>query len=306
VSRQKELDALNQKLIKYIEKHRMTPEGAMRILGRSMSSKSILVGSDFHCGSINALCSPDPIRDDGLQIVPTKQQKALYKFWETIPDQITKKPILFLANGEPCDGANKKNGGSGVWTTNMGDQINDFAKCMEVIPYEHMLLTRGSPYHVTVDGTNFEEIVAKQMQVDNYRAFGGGGKTDYEVNFEINGKFFNATHHVGFSRWWQYRTTPLAIELVKMHFSNDKRKFHTDFLIRSHVHYFARAGFLNTDAISTPAWKLPDAFMYRNGVPVYPDIGMVEIVVESNGSIIINPIVDYEVHIELSPMVKHY
>ena len=214
MSSQKELDALNKELIKYIEKHRMTPEGAMRILGRSMSSKSLLIGSDFHCGSINALCSPDPVRDDGLQIIPTKQQKALYNFWETIPDQITKKPTLFLANGEPCDGANKKNGGSGVWTTNIGDQISDFAKCMEVIPYEHMLMTRGSPYHVTVDGTNFEEIVAKQMQVDNYRAFGGKGKTDYEVNFEINGKFFNATHHVGFSRWWQYRTTPLAIESV--------------------------------------------------------------------------------------------
>ena len=71
MSSQKELDALNKKLIKYIEKHRMTPEGAMRILGRSMSSKSLLIGSDFHCVRINALCSPDPVRDDGLQIIPT-------------------------------------------------------------------------------------------------------------------------------------------------------------------------------------------------------------------------------------------
>ena len=294
------------KLSKYMMKNSLTADGVIRILGRSMSSKAILIGSDFHCGSINALCSPNPAREDGIQIIPTKQQKALWEFWKTIPDKITKKPVLFLANGEPCDGSNKRGGGSGIWTTSLGDQINDFAKCMEIIPYENLLFTRGSPYHVTLDGTNFEELTARQMNADNYRAFGGKGKTDYECNFEVNGKNFNATHHVGFSRWWQYRTTPLAVELVKMHFSNDKRKFHTDFLIRSHVHYFAKAGFLNTEAISTPAWKLPDGFMYRNGVPVYPDIGMVEIIVESNGSIIINPIVDYEVHLALSPMVKHY
>ena len=164
-------------------------------------------------------------------------------------------------------------------------------------------MTRGSPYHVDLDGTNFEEITANQLNADQYRAFGGKGKTDYQINFEVNNKIFNATHHVGFSRWWQYRTTPLAVEMVKMHFDHSKRKFHTDVMVRSHVHYYAEARFRNTMIFSTPAWKLPDPFMYKGGLPTMPDIGMVEVIVESNGHIDINPIVE---DVDVTPMVKHY
>tara|TARA_R110002020_G_scaffold8222_2_gene33417 strand:+ start:5695 stop:6606 length:912 start_codon:yes stop_codon:yes gene_type:complete len=303
MNKKNEIDKLGLKLIKYLTKHQMTVEGAIRILGRSMSSKTVLFGSDFHNGSINALCSPNPEREDGLVIIPTSQQKALWQIFEKIPDKLTKKPVLFVVNGEPIDGGNRRSGGRGAWTTHYGDQITDFAKCIKIIPYDHMLLTRGSPYHVDIDGTNFEEITANQLKTDNYRAFGGSGKTDYQVNFEINGKVFNATHHVGYSRWWQYRTTPLAVEMVKMHFDHAKRKFHTDVMVRSHVHYYAEARFLNTMIFSTPAWKLPDPFMYKSGLPTMPDIGMVECVIESNGHIDINPIVE---DVDITPMVKHY
>ena len=291
------------KLVRYIEKHQMSVDGVIRVMGRSMSSKTVLFGSDFHNGSIHALCSPEPIRDDGVEIKPTKQQKALWNFFETIPDKLTKKAKVFVVNGEPCDGGNRKSNGSGLWTVNMGDQIQDFGKCIKILPYEHLLLTRGSPYHVTLDGTNFEEITANQLNADAYKAYGGQGKTDYEVNFEINGKVFNCTHHVGFGRWWQYRPTSLAQELIKIHFDHDNRKYHTDVLVRSHVHYYCEVGFLNTRAFSTPAWKLPDSFMYRNGLPIMPDIGMVECVIESNGEYQINPIIE---PVDVVPMVKHY
>jgi len=291
------------KLVRYIEKHQMSVDGVIRVMGRSMSSKTVLFGSDFHNGSIHALCSPEPIRDDGVEIKPTKQQKALWNFFETIPDKLTKKAKVFVVNGEPCDGGNRKSNGSGLWTVNMGDQIQDFGKCIKILPYEHLLLTRGSPYHVTLDGTNFEEITANQLNADAYKAYGGQGKTDYEVNFEINGKVFNCTHHVGFGRWWQYRPTALAQELIKIHFDHDNRKYHTDVLVRSHVHYYCEVGFLNTRAFSTPAWKLPDSFMYRNGLPIMPDIGMVECVIESNGEYQINPIIE---PVDVVPMVKHY
>ena len=112
----------------------MTSEGAIKILGRSMSSIAILFGSDFHVGSLYALCSPNPEREDGLQIKQTKHQKALWDLWEKMPDLITKKPKLFVANGEPIDGANRRSNGRGCWTTHIGDMINDFEKCMIVIP----------------------------------------------------------------------------------------------------------------------------------------------------------------------------
>ena len=196
-----------------------------------------------------------------------------------------------------------RSGGRGCWTTHIGDQITDFGKCIKIIPYDHLLITRGSPYHVDVDGTNFEEITAQQLNIENYRAFGGSGKTDYQANFEVHGKIFNVTHHVGFARWWQYRPTALAQEMVKMHFDHQRRKFHTDVMIRSHVHYYCEVRFLNTKAFTTPAWKLPDPFMFRQGMPLTPDIGMIEVIIESNGHIEVNPLVE---DIDISPMVKHF
>ena len=43
--------------------------------------------------------------------------------------------------------------------------------------------------------------------------------------------------------------------------------------------------------------------MYKSGLPTMPDIGMVEAIVERNGHIEINPIVD---DVDITPMVKHY
>ena len=291
-----------EQLIKYLAKNNMTVDGAIKILGRTMSSMAILFGSDFHNGSLYSLCSPNPQREDGLPISQTSQQKALWELWEKMPDKITKKPKLFVINGEPCDGANRRGGGRGVWSTDLGDQITDFGKCIKIIPHDKLMITRGSPYHVDLDGTNFEEITAKQLAAEPSRAFGGSGKTDYQANFEVHGKIFNVTHHVGYARWWQYRPTSLAQEMVKMHFDHAKRKFHTDAMIRSHVHYYCQVKFLNTIGVTTPAWKLPDPFMYRSGLPMMPDVGLIEAIIESNGDIEIVPLVE---DVDIEPMVKH-
>ena len=280
----------------------MTSDGAIRILGRSMSSSSMIFGSDFHCGSLYAICSPNPIREDGLEIKPAKQQKALYSILEKVTDRLTQKAKVLIINGEPIDGANRRSNARGVWTSDLGDQITDFGKVIKIIPHEKLYLTRGSPYHVDLDGTNFEEITAKQLDAESHKAYGGSGKTDYQANFELNGKIFNVTHHVGFARWWQYRPTALAQEMVKMHFDHAKRKFHTDVMIRSHVHYYCQVKFQNTTAFTTPAWKLPDPFMYRQGLPMMPDVGLIEVIVESNGDIEVIPLIE---DVDIEPMVTH-
>ena len=290
------------RLLKYLTKHQMTSDGALRILGRSMSSTSIIFGSDFHVGSIYAICSPHPTREDGLPIKPAKQQVALYSILESVVDRLSKKAKLFVVNGEPIDGANRRSNARGAWTSDLGDQITDFGKIIKIIPYERLLLTRGSAYHVDLDGTNFEELTANQLGAEAYRAYGGSGKTDYQANIEVHGKIFNVTHHVGYARWWQYRPTSLAQEMVKMHFDHAKRKFHTDAMIRSHVHYYCQVKFLNTIGVTTPAWKLPDPFMYRSGLPMMPDVGLIEAIIESNGDIEIVPLVE---DVDIEPMVKH-
>ena len=291
-----------RKIKNVLEKNKITTAGAIKYLGRKSSSKTVIFNGDDHVGSQYALSSPDPVRSDGLQVIPTRQMSSLYEIWETLPDKLTKKRAnVWLVNGEPIDGVARRN--TAVWTNSASDQIQDFIKCMKTFSYDHLLFTRGSPFHVDIDGTNFEEMTARAMNADAYKTYGGKGLTDYECNFEIFGKVINATHHVGFSGWQQYRPTSLARELVKMHFEHGKRRVHTDILARSHVHYYCQVKFTHAEAFSTPAWKLPDPHFYKGGLPQMPDIGVIEAVKEPNGDYEINPIIE---DIDIEPMVRHF
>lgn len=269
------------------------------------SSKSIVIFSDIHVGSRVSVCSESPEITDGENYVPSPVQKRLLEYWENCCDEITQKPTAIVINGEPVDGVNKKSVGAGLWTTNFVDETRDFKKLFKMIPQTttgKVYFVRGSDYHVNADGTPMEEYVAEELGADRYRAHGGSGYTDFELNLEIYGKYFNFTHHVGYSRWFQYRTTPLASEMAKMHFEHSKKGFHTDVMIRSHVHYYVEVRFPHTIGFTTPAWKFPDGFMYRSGEPTLPDVGCMEVIVEPNGKIIVEPHLQ---EINFKTMVKH-
>jgi len=176
-------------------------------MGRSKSSKSVLITSDMHVGSSTAVCTPNPeIMDLGTTHNPNKLQQELHKVWQECIDDLHQKPTILVVNGEPCDGGNPKGLGKQSWSTNLQDQLNDAEKLLDEIPYQNLLFTRGSGYHVDQQGTNFEEIIAKQMNADRYKAFGGSGMTDYYALVELHGKTFNFTHHVGFNKWAAYRS----------------------------------------------------------------------------------------------------
>ena len=259
----------------------------MKLKGRSKSSKNIVVLSDIHNGSVTAICSPEPyISDLDTTFKPNKLQKALWDVWESVPDGLSKKKTdLIVLNGEPVDGANKKQVGQQSWTTNVWDQAEDFKKCMKTHNYDNILFNRGSGYHVQIDGTNIEEIIARDMNALRYRAYGGEGASDYYSFIECYGKIFNFTHHVGFNKWAAYRTTALAREMAGMVFENNKLH-KSDVIVRSHVHYFVHVEFTNTHGIVTPCWKFPDAHLTRGGLAgTTPDIGAVWVDINKNGNI---------------------
>jgi len=268
------------------------------------SSKSILVASDMHVGSALSICSAEPVITElGTVHLPNKLQIALAEAWYNCIDDLEQKPTLLVLNGEPCDGANKKQVGQQSWTTNLQDQINDAGKLLNDIPYENLIFVRGSGYHVQQDGTNFEEILAHQLGAEKYRAYGGEGLTDYYALIEMYGKTFNFTHHVGYNKWAAYRTTALAREMAGMVFEKDKMG-KADVIIRSHVHYFVHIEFTHSHGFTTPAWKFPDAHLFRSGVAgTTPDIGMVEIIIEPNGEI---DIVKHIAEMEIKPLVRHF
>jgi len=267
-------------------------------------SKSILIGSDFHIGSATAVCSPDPeVSDLDTTYKPNKLQEALYESWLECIDEVQQKPTLFVINGEPCDGGNKRQSGIQSWSTNINDQINDAVKLFKSVPHDKIMFVRGTPYHVTIDGTNFEEIIAEKMNAESYKAFGGSGKTDYYALVEMYGKLFNFTHHVGFNKWAAYRTTALAREMAGMVFERDKMG-KADVIVRSHVHYFVHVEFVHTHGFTTPAWKFPDGFLFRGGTAgTTPDIGMVEVIVEPNGDLFVEKHIQ---ELKIKPLVRHF
>jgi hypothetical protein len=268
------------------------------------SSKSILVASDMHVGSATSICSLEPqITELGTVHLPNKLQLALNEAWYNCIDDLEQKPTLLVVNGEPCDGANKKQVGQQSWTTNVYDQLEDASKLLKDIPYENLIFVRGSTYHVQIDGTNFEEIIAKQMGAEKYKAYGGEGLTDYYALIEMYGKTFNFTHHIGYNKWAAYRTTALAREMAGMVFEKDKIG-RADVIIRSHVHYFVHIEFTHSHGLTTPAWKFPDAHLFRGGIAgTTPDVGMVEFIIESNGRI---EVIKHIAELDIKPLVRHF
>jgi len=258
----------------------------------------------MHVGSTMSVCSKEPtLIDKDSEWKPNKLQHELYNVWNDCIDEICQKPDLLLINGEPCDGGNRKQLGNQSWTTNLQDQLDDAERLLKLIPYKNLIFCRGSGYHVTQDGTNFEEIIARSMKADRYRAFGGSGYTDFYSLVEIHGKLFNFTHHIGFNKWAAYRTTALAREMAGMVFERDKMG-KADVIVRSHVHYFVHIEFVHTHGFTTPAWKFPDGHLFRGGTAgTTPDIGMVEVIVEPNGEI---DIVKHIAELEIKPLVRHY
>ena len=130
----------------------------------SKKSKRIIIASDLHVGSGTAVCSAEPeITELGTTYKPNRLQVALNEAWYNCIDEMSGKADLLVVNGEPCDGANRRQVGQQSWTTNIQDQINDAGKLLNDIPHDKIMFVRGSGYHVQQDGTNFEEVLAQQM-----------------------------------------------------------------------------------------------------------------------------------------------
>lgn len=251
------------------------------------SSKSLYVVSDVHVGAVTAVCSPAPIiQERGEVYRPNKLQTELFKIWEEAIDDLSKKPDICVVNGEPIDGPNSKQAGNQNWSTSTYDQAIDSVTLFKMIPANQFLFIRGSGYHVQIDGTPIESFISKMMGGVEFSSLSGiKSNSWYWANLEVNGKMFSFTHHLPYAKFFAYRATPLAKEMALM--ALDKgRSLKYDVIIRSHVHYYLQLKTAHTVALTTPAWKYPDGHLTRGGLGgIFPDIGGVEIICETNGHV---------------------
>mgnify|MGYP001594851733 CR=1 FL=1 len=289
-----------------------------KVKGRSKSSKSVLFLSDLHVGSAYALCSPEPvISENGTTHRPNKLQKKLYETWEWCKDQLAQKPHVLCLNGDAIDGANIKQSGQQSWSTNINDQLEDTEKLLKEIPHQYFVMTRGSGYHVQKDATSYEETLAEMMgaipyssyfgrdvvTVMDYAGTGNGNsvnshhyrpRTDYLLFFSVNDRGFSVTHHIAFTRWFNYQPMALAREMANLEYLTGKywkAEDHPTFVVRSHVHYYVQVRYTTTCGFTTPAFKFPDSHLFRGGLAgTAPTVGMVEVIVEPNGKWVVNPL----------------
>ena len=254
-------------------------------MSRSKSSKSLVIYSDIHTGSRHAVCTNDPI--NGYK--PNQLQKEFFQIWNETIDSLHQKPRFKVINGEPFDGVNKKSNGAGQWSVSMGDQILEAEKLIKLIPGDETILVKGSGYHVDDAGTSYEEILAMKIGAKKYSTWYNDSFAEDFCQIRLNGVLFNITHHIGFARWAAYRTTALAREMAALHFMKDNLG-DVGVMVRSHVHYFVAIKFVHSLGFTNPAWKYPDRHLFRGGMGgVIPNIGCTEVIVESNGKIILEP-----------------
>jgi len=272
---------------------------------RAHTSKTALFVSDMHVGASTALAPPIMYKSETQnEVRANKIQMKIYDAWVNCIDNLSKKPMVLGINGEPIDGGNPKNHGQQSTLPNVRDQCNTSVQLLAMIGAENIIMTRGSGYHVQIGDIPIEEFIARELRAKRYRAYSGQDHTDVDGNnnlqaltdyfaiFKVSGKVFNMTHHVGYSKLELYRTTALAREMMALKLASDKYP-KADVIVRSHVHYHVRVGFTHSQGFTVPAWKLPDGHLFRQGMAgTSPDIGMVEVVIEPNGELIVRPLIE--------------
>jgi len=277
-------------------------------VGRSSSSKSVLLISDMHVGSIYAVRSPEAFIADGSALGSSDLSEQLYDNWTWARDQMIQKPKVLIINGEPIDGSNKKSVSGETWTPSVQHQLDDAEKLIKIYNWDNIVMTRGSRYHVTVDNTYHEEFLAKSLGCIPYGGLFGKAQsansgtktyniqpqyTDFYLWFILQGKRFSVCHHVGYNKTELYRTTAIGREGAVMEFARGKwypENENVDVIARSHVHYYVEVRYNKQIAFTTPCWKLPDEFQLRRGIGgTAVNIGTIEVIVESNGHIDVYP-----------------
>jgi hypothetical protein len=282
----------------------------MTKLGRSTSSKTLGIISDLHVGSKLGLYS-------GLgPIKISPDQTKLHEHWLDCIDKIGRVNLLLL-NGDAMDGSNPKQNAYQLWSGDFNEQITDCERLLKEWKYDKLLITKGSGYHVQRESTSFEETLGiqmgslrySQMFDEAFNSYGdkkgtvvlkdsgsydgvsyNGRHVNHYVFFDIHNKLFNATHHVGFSKWQAYRVGAISRELSDLQgFARGKYydfNRNLDVIIRSHCHYFVHVEDAYGHGLTSPAFKFPDQHLYRSGLGgTYPDIGAVSIRVETNGTL---------------------
>ena len=177
-----------------------------------------------------------------------------------------------IIDGDVVDGVSPSCDGKDVWTTDIDMQVEAACDLVKQIDYDKALVAYGTPYH-TSENLNADQVFAKAV---------GAVKHAYELSFQPNGchDIIHVSHAIGVSTAsWQYRTTPLAKELVAA-LLNEHALYKYKCIVRAHAHYFCAVQFSSFGFI-TPCWQSRTPYMVRKGLSLVPKLGYVTLLLIS-------------------------
>jgi hypothetical protein len=191
-----------------------------------------LFSGDYHSGHYVGLTPPKYWSDDDKKWGQT--QRACWNFFS---DRLNfYKPLdLVQANGDLIAGKNKKSGSRQLLKTSMEEQCELARDVLLFTECDLIRITRGTAYHVTADGEQWENVIARMLRE-------GNDKINVKVNnhgyYNFNGKNFDVKHKIGGSTIPHGRLTAIAKEILwAQMWCLQNGNPYPDVLIRSHTHF---------------------------------------------------------------------
>ena len=195
-------------------------------VGSNSRTKRILALGDMHCGHKAGLTPPEW----WVNPYHKKEYNLMKECWEFYKETISKIGHVdaVIVNADCIDGKGTRSGGTELITTDQLEQVEIAKKCLEQIDSDKFFFTRGTPYHTSAGGEDYEDKLADDMN----------GIIKDHLWLDINGCVFDVKHKVGGSTIPHGRATSLMKEYV---WNSEWAKMNGapvgHIFLRSHVHY---------------------------------------------------------------------
>ncbi len=185
--------------------------------------RDVLFISDPHCGSYHGLTPPSRFAD--RKQFPKLNQLHREMWSKTMEWCHERKPSILVINGDAVEGPMKKNSGIGG-TVDMLEQVEMAVECIKAIKAKTIVMTRGTPYHTTVEGISCEDIVSQRV----------GARIENSLLLEIEGVTVDIRHFCGRSSTANGQFAPVSRERILQALEKERDSNHAKVFIRSHVH----------------------------------------------------------------------
>lgn len=209
--------------------------------------RRVVILSDLHSGHHAGLTSPiwwTPESAPGVLGVFAKQQRAMWRWYHDTIAAL--QPIdTIIINGDAIDGRGSRSGGTELITTDLQAQCQIAADAIKVANAKNIRITAGTPYHVSPEGEDWEDVLAKLVNAHPVKG---------HLFLDVEGVIFDVKHKVGASGIPHGRHTAVSKErLWNLLWHERDGAPKSDIIIRSHVHYHEFSGNPTHLAMTTPA-----------------------------------------------------